>query len=383
MGNAEVKVTNDLDSTIEVSSYNYADTVYWSAHETKSIAPGSYEQLHSAGKEIVQLKGLYKGRSYGPYSAENGNSYKVSVIFGIPLPPSTKAAIPLSSLQTIDRGRGETSSATVFRATNLPSYNKGQIYATELLKDSGQAKVFKGVDKANANTPIALKVFPSLDLTAFRNEVAALQQAGSHPNVIKILGYFDNCIVMPLIRGGDLRDYLNSKGAMQAVDAVKVIKGIAKGLKHLHSHNIVHRDLKSPNVLLQLPSLEPVLIDLGMGRQVDSSFAHLTLELKGTYLWMAPEMMSGNTFSKKTDIYALGIIMWEIFSGKVPFSEYHYKDGNVLMYNVINSNWRPGVELARGVGVRSGHLQLMGKCWEKDADLRPSATDFLHELDSC
>ena len=87
--------------------------------------------------------------------------------------------------------------------------------------------------------------------------------------VIGVMDFYETprpCMAMRLIKGGDLKNYLTNNDALPAKEAMKVLRGIGHGLKHLHDHNIIHRDMKSPNILIQLPSMEPVLIDLGMGK---------------------------------------------------------------------------------------------------------------------
>jgi hypothetical protein len=83
MGNAQVTVCNDLDSSIEVMSYNDADHVYFIPKEKKDIQPGFENTLSSAGKRIVKLKAIYQSYEYGPYTASDGGSYLASNIFGI------------------------------------------------------------------------------------------------------------------------------------------------------------------------------------------------------------------------------------------------------------------------------------------------------------
>ena len=86
---------------------------------------------------------------------------------------------------------------------------------------------------------------------------------------------------MDFIKGGDLRDYLDANGAMSGTAAFNVIRGIAEGLSHLHKHNIVHRDVKSLNVLLRMPQREAVLIDLGLGKTTDGPESLRTNGMKG------------------------------------------------------------------------------------------------------
>jgi len=134
------------------------------------------------------------------------------------------------------------------------------------------------------------------------------------------------CFVMRFVVGGDLLDYIEMHGALDTNESFVILKGIGDGLKHLHGNQIVHCDLKSPNILLEDDgySIRPVLIDLGLGRMLEdgpSSSLKDTDGMKGSVVWMAPEMIKDNKWGSKTDMYALGIIMWEILSGKISLRE--------------------------------------------------------------
>ena len=245
------------------------------------------------------------------------------------------------------------------------------------------------VSNDNSTVEVALKIFRSEDdWNDCKVELKNLLRAGGHANVMEVLDFFEKpkpCMVMRLVRGGDLMDYLEKHGALKVDVAVSVLRGIALGLQHLHSHGIAHRDMKSPNILLQLPSMDPVLIDLGMGKFVGSgSVTAHTTGAKGTLLWMAPEMMTDNLSGRKIDIYALGIIMWEIFSGQVPFNEYNFGNFGQFVLHVGIHNKRPSIDVVRrAAGVKPGHVALIQKCWVADPDSRPTATEFLQELEGC
>ena len=232
-------------------------------------------------------------------------------------------------------------------------------------------------------------------LKSFRNEddwddckveLIRLFKAGCHANVMEVLDFFEKpkpCMIMQLVRGGDLMDYLKKHGALKVDNAVHILRWIAKGSEHVHSHGIVHRGMKSPNELLQLPSMDPVLIDLGIGKLVGSATAR-TIEIKGISLWMAPEMMTDNLSGRKIDIYALGIITWEIFSGQVPFNELNFGNIAVFIIQVCTENKRPSIDVVRRTaGVKPGRVALIQKCWCKDPDSRPTATESLQVLKDC
>ena len=271
----------------------------------------------------------------------------------------------------------------------LPNYSNGKVYATKLLKVSGQADVYEGmrVGSDGSTVAVALKIFRSEDgWNDCKGELMTLFKVSGHPNVMDVLDFFETpkpCMVMRLIPGGDLMDYLKTHGAQRVDIAVSMLRGIARGLEHLHKNGIAHRDMKSPNILLQMPSKEPVLIDLGMGKNVGrNSVAAHTVGVKGTFQWMAPEMMAGGSSSRKIDIYALGIIMWEILSGQMPFSECNLSSPLQFMKDVCEKHKRPSIDvLRRAAGVNSGHVALMQRCWAAEPSSRPTATEFLQQLE--
>jgi serine/threonine protein kinase len=274
--------------------------------------------------------------------------------------------------------------APVLASPALPSYGNGSVVATSLLKSSGQANVYKGHRKARdgSNTAVAIKVYHNeKDWEECKDELMALLKISGHNNVMEVLDFFEKpkpCVTMLLVEGGDLRDYLDKKGKLPSRDAVKVVRGIAQGLLHLHSHKLVHRDLKSPNVLLRLPALEPVLIDLGMGKNLSKDGTQQTGCMKGTLLWMAPEMMTDNSWSVKTDIFALGIIMWECFSGQTPYEDRNFGNVGQLITFIINKEGRPTLSLVSGMSISQS--KLMQAAWDTTPANRPTANELLAAL---
>ena len=320
------------------------------------------------------------GPSNGPQCADCLGLTRTS-----PTPPSTPS--PSSPSQPPSPRIHVTPNQT---NSQLPHYNNGKLYAIKkTVENSGQADVYEGVrvSSDNSRVEVALKIFRNEDdRDDCKVELISLFKASGHANVMEVLDFFEKpkpCMVMRLVRGGDLMDYLKKHGALKVDKDVHVLRGIAMGSEHVHSHGIVHRDMKSPNELLQLPSMDPVLIDLGIGKLVGSATAR-TIEIKGTSLWMAPEMMTDNLSGRKIDIYALGIIMWEIFSGQVTLNEFNFGNIAVFIIQVCTENKRPSVDVVRRIaGVKPGHVALIQKCWGKDPDSRPTATEFLQVLKDC
>ena len=268
----------------------------------------------------------------------------------------------------------------------FPTYNNNRCYATSLLKKSGQADVYKGIliDRENRQKDVALKVYhDNKDWDDCKNELRSLMRISGHANIMEVIDFYEvpkPCVVMPFINGGDLRDYLDKNGAMAKPRALSVLRGIAAGLRYLHNNQIVHRDLKSPNVVLQLPSFSPVLIDLGLGKALSKDLVQQTNAPKGTILWMAPEMLTDRRWSVKTDIFAMGIIMWEVVTGLTP-----YDDMNNLAEIIrhILSDGRPKMSKVNEIQwVRSynGFTKLMQDSWSSNPDVRPTAEILLNGL---
>lgn len=189
---------------------------------------------------------------------------------------------------------------------------------TRALTESGQAQVYAG-EKISTKEKVAIKVFLGAGSSAgstFRTELRMLLKMPEHPNVISVLDFFEYprpALITRLIEGGgDMLQHIRERGRMDANSASMIAAELADGVLHLHRNGIVHRDLKSANVLLRAKSesnrLTPVIIDLGLGaarrekrkhaaeptnmNELMQSFAHVSVSektqgVKGTPFWMA------------------------------------------------------------------------------------------------
>jgi serine/threonine protein kinase len=279
------------------------------------------------------------------------------------------------------------SSVSAFDDDRLPVYDNGRIVAKKELKESGQARVYKGFMKEKDGTKkdVAIKVFKTkADWDDCKQELVTLLKISGHPNVMEVLDFYEvpsPAFIMRYVAGGDLNDYLRKKGKFSGKPAVRLLKGIGQGIQHLHSHGIVHRDLKSPNILLEGSgsAMRPVLIDLGLGRRVnDGDGQFQTRGMMGTAAWMAPEMISKAYWSTKTDMYALGIIMWEVLTAGVP---YPGKNFTQIVTQVHATDARPSVTLLTKNKVPQVQINLVQSLWHKDPTKRPSADVFLRQLE--
>ena len=187
--------------------------------------------------------------------------------------------------------------------------------------------VHKGEHK---KTDVAVKQFLVTDLSSgaiqeFINEVQIMANAG-HPNIIRVYGYCPSprCIVMEYMPKGSLSDLLykgNEKFSWPR--RLSIAYDIAAGLRRLHADNILHRDIKSDNILLDR-NYTAKLTDFGLSKIKSESRSKTKTGAIGTYPWMAPELDEPEgEYSKGSDIYSLGIVLWELASwSKPPFHKY-------------------------------------------------------------
>lgn len=286
----------------------------------------------------------------------------------------------------------------------IPQCPYPRITFTAILKEGGQAQVYAGT---RGDQKVAIKVFSAIGgvedaISAYKTELRMLLKMSRHPNVVEVLEFFENprpALVTRLIDGEDLMDYLRRHGRCNEEEGRKLAVGIARGLCHLHRHGVIHRDLKSLNILRQKDGM-PIIIDLGLGsilerqmktdngatvEQLHASF--LTTDLfdktqcfKGTVAWVAPEMITEQVWSAKTDVYAYGIILWELFSGKRPYvqPDEEQQPAPLALLMRIVSGERPDMSAVSHV---SGDLQgLIQICWHSKPSERPSMKRVIQML---
>ncbi len=155
----------------------------------------------------------------------------------------------------------------------------------------------------------------------FRQEAKALARL-THPNIVQVYDLIEDggrfWMVLEYIDGGDLASYLKEKGRLPIDEAAKIIIPVAEGLAFAHGQGIVHRDLKPANILLTR-SREPKISDFGIAKLSQSTNLTQVGSVLGSPPYMSPEQCSGELVDTRTDIYALGITLYELLSGKRPF----------------------------------------------------------------
>ena len=257
-----------------------------------------------------------------------------------------------------------------------------------LLVESGQAIVYRG-KKTSTGEKVAIKVYKSADdLDEYTIELKALTKLGDHPNVVGLMGYFERprpCIVMQFIEGMNLRDFLDKVGLLSERRAVKLGLGMAKGLAHLHAEGFIHRDVKSPNVMVD-SSEHPIIIDMGLGKDVEvqSTVFLQSSKIRGSVLWMAPEMMERGEYSSRTDVFAFGVMLWEMLSGKTPYHDFSEESTLVRLMNAIKHPRKPLRPTLSCIpsSVSPYLIDLAQACWHPDPKKRPRMRDVVKSLET-
>lgn len=208
----------------------------------------------------------------------------------------------------------------------------------------------------------------------------------SHPNVVtlKALCVRPICMVMEYVPHGTLGGLLWGKEARMLpwTTRLKYAHDIASGLAYLHSLNIMHLDFRSLNLLVfdQDPSAAVCIKVADFGLSTHSSGSHKGIKAFNPF-WSSPEILNRSTYSLSTDIYSLGIVMWELLQQGRPFEEHraNYPGPEIVLTGAIaNNNLRPSFPQSTPEAFK----QLITQCWANDPSSRPAASDVVRSLDS-
>ncbi len=202
----------------------------------------------------------------------------------------------------------------------------GRYEIREILGIGGMAVVYKAYDNVE-NRIVAIKILRKEYATneeflrRFKNESKAISLL-SHPNIVKIydvsFGDLIQYIVMEYIEGITLKEFIEREGSLSWKDAVYYTIQILRGLQHAHDRGIVHRDVKPQNIML-LPDGTIKVTDFGIARFARSEQKTITDKAIGSVHYISPEQARGETTDERTDIYSVGVILYEMLTGRLPF----------------------------------------------------------------
>jgi len=271
----------------------------------------------------------------------------------------------------------------------------GKVHFHELVARGGMAEVYTGTHDSIGL--VAVKVMRGLldkdseQLARFQREAEVVEEL-RHPNIVQMFDYNvrddSPYLIMEYIPGPSLAAYLKSlhdnKQRLPIGMVAQILKSIASALDYAHAKGIIHRDIKPANVLLRSRSgtielnkplprdVEPVLTDFGLVRLLDSTMHTTAGSVSGTPTYMSPEQARGEKVDKRTDIYSLGIMLYEMLAGSVPFQA--DTTFGMLMKH-INEPPHP-IE-----GLSNEMQAILDRTLAKDVDLRyQSAGDLADEF---
>lgn len=260
----------------------------------------------------------------------------------------------------------------------------GRYEIHELIGVGGMANVYRCTDTLD-DREVAIKILKDEYLNndefirRFKNESKAIAML-SHQNIVKVydvsFGDMIQYIVMEYIDGITLKEYIDQQGIIEWKDALHLTTQILKALQHAHECGIVHRDIKPQNIMLLQDGTIKVT-DFGIARFSDKATRTMTEQAIGSVHYIAPEQARGDVTDGKTDIYSIGVMLYEMLTGKLPF------DGDsavtVALMQLQSTPKRPR-EVNPGIPI--GLEQITMRAMQKQpSDRYTSAAEMLSDIE--
>ncbi|ORZ01815.1 Pkinase-domain-containing protein [Lobosporangium transversale] len=246
----------------------------------------------------------------------------------------------------------------------------------ELVGRGAYGAVYKGIENATQQV-VAIKVLnldtEEDDVSDIQREIATLSQLKNcdSQNITRYHGSFLNgtklWIVMDYAAGGSIRSLLQALNKIDEKCIAVIAREVLQALSYLHKHGIIHRDIKAANILLTDEG-RVQLCDFGVAGQVTMNSLKRN-SFVGTPYWMAPEVIKGQTYDYKADIWSLGITIYEIATGNPPFADQDPMRAMSLIPKTrpaqLEGDWSPAMK------------EFVALCLHEDPIQRPSAEDLL------
>ncbi|XP_062221116.1 uncharacterized protein LOC133920514 [Phragmites australis] len=264
------------------------------------------------------------------------------------------------------------------------SVDRSQLLIGHRFASGAHSRLFHGIYKEQ---PVAVKFIRQPDdeedaeLAAqlenqFNTEVATLSRL-NHPNVIKLVGACSSppvfCVITEFLSGGSLRAFLHKLDhkSLPLDKIISISLDIAHGMAYIHSQGVVHRDVKPENIIFDGEFCAKI-VDFGIA--CEEAYCDPLANDTGTFRWMAPEMMKHKSYGRKVDVYSFGLILWEMFSGSIP-----YEDLTPFQaaFAVFDKNVRPVIPASCPAPVRL----LIEQCWTSHSEKRPEFWQIVQILD--
>jgi serine/threonine-protein kinase len=255
------------------------------------------------------------------------------------------------------------------------------------LGSGGMARVYLGRDEV-LDRPVAVKVLNPVHGSTeigdrFEREGRTAARL-AHPNIVQVYdageAEFDGretaYIVMEYVPGGDLKGLIDEKGRLSGSELARLGDEVCAGLAHAHKRGVIHRDIKPHNILLD-ENGQAKVTDFGIARALDATQATRTGSFLGTALYSSPEQLQGHKATPKSDVYSLGVTLYQAAAGEPPFS-----GATPLEIASQHVSSAPVPPRQLGADVSEGMQTLILGCLAKDPDDRPTAQEVRSRLDA-
>lgn len=260
----------------------------------------------------------------------------------------------------------------------------GRYEIHELIGVGGMANVYRCYDTIDERE-VAIKILKEefLDnaefIRRFKNESRSIAVL-SHPNIVKVydvsFGDMIQYIVMEYIDGITLKEYIAQQGVIGWKEALHLTTQILRALQHAHEKGIVHRDIKPQNIMLLQDGTIKVT-DFGIARNFNSATRTMTEQAIGSVHYIAPEQAKGGNTDGKTDIYSVGVMMYEMLTGKLPFVA-----DNAVSVAIMQLQSTPKLPRDINPDIPSGLQEITLHAMQKDPRARyESAQAMLNDID--
>ncbi|XP_032595157.2 mitogen-activated protein kinase kinase kinase 7-like [Drosophila grimshawi] len=237
--------------------------------------------------------------------------------------------------------------------------------------------VWKGIYKGDVVAIKQIRGDIEID-TQIKKESDSLANINGHENIVKLFGFstFDNesYLVMEYMAGGSLAELLHEKTNIKYTlgEGIHWLYQAAQAVAYLRANSVrgaVHRDVQPGNMLLDGERKIIKICDFGCVRKVQTEMSRQG----GIPVYLAPEIFNGYAYTEKSDVYSLGITIWEVLVRKIPFEEQVEKSYNIMLLRDIDENdLRPPLKDLTDAECPDDIQTLIQKCWDKDPKKRPS-----------
>uniref|UniRef100_A0A7N0UEW8 non-specific serine/threonine protein kinase n=1 Tax=Kalanchoe fedtschenkoi TaxID=63787 RepID=A0A7N0UEW8_KALFE len=262
-----------------------------------------------------------------------------------------------------------------------------QLFIGNKFASGAHSRIYRGIYKQRAVAVKMVRIPNQKEETKtllehqFKSEVALLSRL-SHPNIVQFIAACRKppvyCIITEYMSQGNLRMYLNKKEpySLSIETILRLALDISRGMEYLHSQGVIHRDLKSNNLLLN-DEMRVKVADFGtscLETQCQDSKGNM-----GTYRWMAPEMIKEKPCTRKVDVYSFGIVLWELTTALLPFQG---MTPIQAAFAVSEKNERPPLPASCQPAI----AHLIKRCWALNPSKRPDFCDIvaaLENFDAC